>query len=129
MALMSGMASVPPQAASPTERAGSTHRLHAGTGKLPAGGRAAASLATLVAIGAIEDDRERRRRQADGLFQGLDLLEQLHRELASGSVPAARLDQLAEWLATAEEPAHPRLADMMRDIALRLAIELAKLGR
>lgn len=87
------------------------------------------SVDALLALGGVEDERERRRRMADGLFSGLELLDDLHRELTLGRLPADRLDQLSNWLANTETPSNPRLADLMSDIALRVAVELAKLGR
>lgn len=95
----------------------------------PAAVNANPSVDALLALGGVEDERERRRRMADGLFSGLELLDDLHRELTLGHLPADRLDQLSAWLSSTELPSNPRLADLMSDIALRVAVELAKLGR
>jgi hypothetical protein len=132
VAFASGDAAKPVQPAlpaAPVDKAAARHHARGAGGMAPPGSLNGPSVNTLVVIGAVEDEPRRRHRQAEGLFQGIDLLEELHRELASGSVSPARLDQMGAWLATAELPAQPRLADMMHDIRLRLAVELAKLGR
>lgn len=89
----------------------------------------APSVDALLALGGVEDDRERRRRMANGLFSGLELLDELHRELTLGRLSVKRLDELSVWLQETETPSNPKLAELVSEIALRVAVELAKLGR
>lgn len=90
---------------------------------------AATSFATLVTLSQIEDDRERRRKLAQDCDEGIDLLESLNKELARGSVPPEKLLAMQAWLNRAARPAHPTLGALYDQIALRVSVELAKLGK
>jgi hypothetical protein len=107
---------------------------------LPEGGNATAksvatvgapmSLDGLVALQAQEDGTERRRRH---LRRGHDLLgglDRLKAALLAGRVPLADLARLQGELAQRREASDdPGLEDVLAHIELRVAVELAKLGR
>lgn len=85
-----------------------------------------ASVATLVALAAIDDERERRRRSAEQAEAGLEILEALDAELAAGEPSEDRLREIASWSASVAAPQDPQLASILADIDLRAQIELAK---
>lgn len=80
----------------------------------------------LVTLAAYDPDRERRRQMAEQGANGLDELEALQVELATGDVTPARLEQLAEWVSHVEQPDDPVLAGIIAEIELRVRVELAK---
>ena len=104
----------------------------------PAGAARPAALATpsgvaglegLLALQAVGDPLERRRRavrRGQGL---LDQLESLRRDLLVGRVDPARLDAMLDLLAEARERDEPGLDSLLDDIELRVRVELAKHGR
>jgi hypothetical protein len=97
-----------------------------------AGPRAAAPLATLDAILALqteEDPAERRRRSAQRGRDLLDALDGLKAGLLSGAVSAGKLGQVARILAGAGSSGDPGLDAIIGEIELRAKVELAKLGR
>jgi hypothetical protein len=83
----------------------------------------------LVALAAVDPERERRRRMAKQAEQGLDELEQLHREMAAGTPSVERLSALKAWAKSIGKPDDAALAELVRDIELRVLVELAKLER
>ena len=89
-------------------------------------GQPLASVQMLVTLAAYDPDRERRRQMAEHGSNGLDELEALEVELLAGAPSPERLEQLAEWVATAERPDDPVLADIFAQIELRVRVELAK---
>ncbi|ALG60230.1 flagellar assembly protein FliX [Citromicrobium bathyomarinum] len=89
-------------------------------------GQPLGSVQMLVTLAAYDPDRERRRQMAEQGLDGLDELEALQVELATGEVTPERLEQLAEWVAQVEQPADPVLAEIIADIELRVRVELAK---
>mgnify|MGYP005991040705 FL=1 len=89
-------------------------------------GQPLGSVQMLVTLAAYDPDRERRRQMAEQGCDGLDALEALQVELATGEVTPERLEQLAEWVAQVEQPADPVLAEIIADIELRVRVELAK---
>ncbi len=85
------------------------------------------SVAMLVTLAAADPTIERRRKQAVDAQRGIDMLDQLHRELVAGVVSPARLQAIVEWSETFERTDDPALAAILSDIELRVRVELAKL--
>lgn len=85
------------------------------------------SVAMLVTLAAADPAIERRRKQAVDAQRGIDMLDQLHRELVAGVVSPARLTAIVEWSETFERTDDPALAAILSDIELRVRVELAKL--
>ncbi|MFT3977476.1 MAG: flagellar assembly protein FliX [Sphingomonas bacterium] len=84
------------------------------------------SVAMLVTMAAVDDGKERRRRIAEDAARGLDALERLHRELVSGAASPARLAEIAQWSRDHAVSEDPTLAALLKDIDLRVRVELAK---
>jgi hypothetical protein len=96
----------------------------------PAGGTPVQTVNALLALqevaGATEG-RKRARRRAEDL---LDRLEDLRLAIALGEVPLARLEELARLLGQRQAAADdPKLAEIINEIEIRAAVELAKRGR
>ncbi|WP_010545182.1 flagellar assembly protein FliX [Sphingomonas elodea] len=87
----------------------------------------ATSVQALVAIAVNNPVAERRRKQARDAERGIDALDRLHKELVAGTPNVARLREIAAWSQTISTPEEPTLAELMRDIDLRVRVELAKL--
>ena len=85
------------------------------------------SVAMLVTLAAADPAIERRRKQAIDAQRGIDMLDQLHRELVAGVVSPVRLRAIVEWSETFERSDDPALAAILSDIELRVRVELAKL--
>lgn len=85
------------------------------------------SVQMLVAIAANNPVVERRRKQARDAERGIDALDRLHKELVAGTPNVARLREIVEWSQTLPTPVEPELAALMRDIDVRVRVELAKL--
>ncbi|MBB4840129.1 hypothetical protein HNP52_003221 [Sphingomonas kyeonggiensis] len=85
------------------------------------------SVAMLVTLAAADPAIERRRKQAVDAQRGVDMLDQLNRELIAGVVSPAKLQALVEWSETFEHSDDPALAAILSDIELRVRVELAKL--
>ncbi len=85
------------------------------------------SVQMLVAIAANNPVMERRRKQARDAERGIDALDRLHKELVAGTPNVARLREIVQWSETVPTPAEPELAALMRDIDVRVRVELAKL--
>ncbi len=84
----------------------------------------------LVALQANEDATERRKRQVKRGHDLLDGLDKLKAALLGGIVPVSHLAQLKVQLeARRENTDDPRLEELIGHIELRVAVELAKLGR
>ena len=124
----------PLQAAAPLQRrtgaAGGRFAVADGPAR-PTGAAPMAGLATrdaLLALQGEESPGERRRRHARRGHDLLDGLDRLKAALLAGRVPADQLARLAGQLAAAEGASgDPRLDDIVGQIALRAAVELAKL--
>lgn len=84
------------------------------------------SVEMLVALASVDPVLDRRRKLASVAERGLALLERLHQEAIEGSVMPERLAQLADWAASFALPDDRALADLARDIELRVRVELAK---
>jgi hypothetical protein len=87
------------------------------------------SVEMLVALAAVDPEREKRRRMAQKAEEGLDNLEALHAEIVAGRPSSERLEGLAAWAKSIGKPDDSQLADLVRDIELRVLVELAKLER
>ena len=85
------------------------------------------SVAMLVTLAAADPAIERRRKQAIDAQRGIDMLDQLHRELVAGVGSPVRLRAIVEWSETFERSDDPALAAILSDIELRVRVELAKL--
>lgn len=86
----------------------------------------ATSVAMLVTLAAVDKPGERRRRAIAQAETGLDQLERLRDELATGTPTPERLRALAEWSQGFTVPDDPELAGIAREIELRVRVELAK---
>ena len=84
----------------------------------------------LLSLQEVPDSLDKRKRQVK---RGLDLLERLEvirDALLTGQLPLNRLDDLATALRKQREAVDdPRLKEIIEEIELRCAVELAKLGR
>ncbi|WP_404367727.1 flagellar assembly protein FliX [Sphingomonas sp. MMS24-J45] len=84
------------------------------------------SVEMLVTLATAEPAIERRRRAAADAERGLRALESLDRALSAGLPPVERLEEVAAWAAEEHAPQEPELAALLKDIELRVRIELAK---
>lgn len=106
-------------------RGGATRRAVALSG--PAG---VSSIDALVALQAVEDSTERRRRAIDQGSDVLESLDELKIALLSGHETPARLARLKALVERYEEGVEdPGLAEILRQIDLRARVELAKLEK
>jgi len=88
------------------------------------------SVEMLVAMAAVDPERERRRRMAQQADEGLDQLELLHADMVGGAEPSSqRLAALKTWAQSIGKPDDAELAQLIHDIELRVLVELAKLER
>lgn len=93
-----------------------------------AGISSSASLGNLLALQEISEEERKRERLVKQGKTMLETLEKLRQQLLIGAIPAHTLSELAATLATQRETiADPRLMELMDDIELRVAVELAKL--
>lgn len=104
------------------EPAAAPHQPLAVPGAVPA-----TSVQALVAIAVNNPIAERRRKQARDAERGIDALDRLHKELVAGTPNVARLRDISAWTQTVPTPEEPVLAALMREIDLRVRVELAKL--
>ena len=86
---------------------------------------ASPSVEMLVAIAATSPEARRRRLVQDA-EQGLGGLERLLRADRLGSSQTPQLQDLAAWIANHEVPDDPAAQALVRDIELRVLVELAK---
>ncbi len=96
----------------------------------PAGTSPVQALNALLSVQEVGDSTEgrgRARRRADSL---LDRLEDLRLAIMLGEVPLSHLENLAGMLAERQETVNdPQLAQIINEIEIRAAVELAKRGR
>jgi hypothetical protein len=93
----------------------------------------AAAVATaiegLLALQEIADEAGGRRRAIAHGDKLLDALDELRHALLAGALPRSRIEELGRLAAEAVPLTHdPRLAEILGEIELRAAVELAKLG-
>ncbi len=86
------------------------------------------AVGALIGFQEVSDDEIRRKKELRRGDDMLDSLERLRASLLSGAVPHDVLGELANRLALQRQQINdPRLMDVMDDIELRVAVELAKL--
>jgi hypothetical protein len=120
-------------AASPGEFA-RTLREESGAGALGSigGPVGLGGLTAMLAVQETPDQMARRARQRARERAGdiLDQLDEIRIGLLLGTIPASRLESLAQQIrAKREQVSDPRLDQILDDIELRAAVELAKLGQ
>ncbi|MGL4728269.1 MAG: flagellar assembly protein FliX [Bosea sp. (in: a-proteobacteria)] len=87
-------------------------------------------LDTMLAVQAREDDKERRKRHSKRGREMIDGLDRLKAALLSGRVPLGELERLKGMLSERRDiSGDPQLDEIIGHIELRVAVELAKLGR
>lgn len=115
--------------------AGSGDFARALAGSVPQGPETAATtpvqtVNALLALQEVDDAAQqpsRGRRRAEDI---LDRLEELRLSLVLGTVSVDRLERLADLLAQRDEAIEdPQLAEIINEIEIRAAVELAKRGR
>lgn len=88
-----------------------------------------ASMDALLALQEVADeplDRRQAKRRGEELLAQLD---ELRHAMLIGAMPLSQLERLAQSLnARRGEIADPRLAEVVQEVELRAAVELAKLG-
>lgn len=87
-----------------------------------------ASVGALIALQQVDDAAHGRSR---GLKRGRDLLdslEEIQRGLLTGTLSVTQLQSIAARLRAHESVDDPQLSEIMSEIELRVAVELAKLG-
>ncbi|SMQ66515.1 Class II flagellar assembly regulator [Devosia lucknowensis] len=88
-----------------------------------------AGLDAILALQAVGDFTESRRKSVKRGRGLLDLLEAMKADLLVGKVSAERLDTMVLQLGQLRERVEPGLDAVIDDIELRVRVELAKLGR
>ncbi len=90
---------------------------------------AATAIEGLLALQEIFDEAGGRRRAVARGDKLLDALDGLRHALLAGALPRSRIEELGRLAAEAVPLTHdPRLAEILGEIELRAAVELAKLG-
>ncbi|GAB4371088.1 MAG: flagellar assembly regulator FliX [Kiloniellaceae bacterium] len=96
----------------------------------PAGASPVQSVHALLALQEVGDATEGRRRARRRAADILDQLEDLRLAIMLGEVPLAQLENLAGLLAQRQAlNDDPKLAQIINEIEIRAAVELAKRGR
>jgi hypothetical protein len=86
------------------------------------------AVGNMLALQEISEEEVKRRRLVQQGKNMLDTLENLRRQLLMGGVPAQTLVELSRQLSIQKQQvADPKLMEIMDEIELRLAVELAKL--
>jgi len=89
---------------------------------------ATASLSSLLALQEISEEERRRQQVIKRGKDMLDSLDRLRQQLLMGEIPAHMLGELSQQLEQQkQEITDPRLMQLIEEIELRLAVELAKL--
>lgn len=89
----------------------------------------AAGIDAILALQAVGDFTESRRKTVKRGKDLLDLLEDIKADLLVGRVAPERLDAMVAQLGAMRERGEPGLDALIDDIELRVRVELAKLGR
>ena len=96
----------------------------------PAGSSPVQSVNALLALQEVGDSTEGRKRARRHAEELLDKLEELRLAIALGEVPLSQLETLAHSLAQRQGATDdPKLAQIINEIEIRAAVELAKRGR
>jgi hypothetical protein len=89
---------------------------------------ATSALSSMLALQEISEEEIKRRKVVQQGKNMLDVLENLRRQLLAGGIPAETLVAMGRQLSVQrQQVADPKLMEVMDDIELRLAVELAKL--
>jgi hypothetical protein len=88
-----------------------------------------ANVAVLLALQAVEDAFDSRRRSVKQGRSILDLLDELKTDLLAGEIVPEKLDALVALLGDLRKCSHPGLDAVLAEIDQRARVELAKLGR
>ncbi len=86
------------------------------------------SIDALLALQAVDDPLQKRRKLIRRGTQLIDALEGLKADLLAGQMSEGRLNQLMAVMSQARERAEPGLNAVLDDIELRARVELAKRG-
>ena len=86
-------------------------------------------LDAILALQAVEDPMQKKRRSVKRGRALLDNLEALKADLIVGKVSAARLERIVALVRNAREQVDPELDAVIEEIELRALVELAKLGK
>jgi hypothetical protein len=86
-------------------------------------------LDAILALQAVEDPLQKKRKAVRRGNALIDNLEALQADLVLGKVSEARLDRMLVLVRQAREKTDPDLDALIEDIELRVLVELAKLGR
>lgn len=89
----------------------------------------AAGLDAILALQAVGDFSESRRKAVKRGASLLDLLEEMKADLLIGRASPERLDAMVTQLGALRERVEPGLDGLLDDIELRVRVELAKMGR
>ncbi len=89
----------------------------------------ATGLDAILALQAVGDFTESRRKAVKRGTTLLDLLEEMKADLLIGRTTPQRLDAMVTQLSALRERVEPGLDALIDDIELRARVELAKLGR
>jgi hypothetical protein len=84
------------------------------------------SVQMLVTLASAEPAIDRRRRIAIDADRGLDALTRLNEAMLAGTPAIEQLHEVAAWSAGLDLPQSPELADILKEIDLRVRVELAK---
>ena len=96
----------------------------------PAGPSELAGVASLLALQEVGDPTAERRRAVRRGEDMLERLDELRHGLLTGSLPVEKLDSLLGLVRRHQDRVvDPRLREVLREIEVRAAVELAKLGR
>ena len=121
------------RAGGPGRRPDSAFAGHLSGSEEPAAGKsvgiaAPTAVESLLALQEVPEDPKRRRRAVKRGQELLDRLDGIRIALLSGALPQDQLRSLAETLKSRREPVgDPRLAEILEEIEIRAAVELAKL--
>ena len=88
-----------------------------------------ASMDALLALQAVADPTQGRRKAVKRGRYMLDEMESIKADLLVGQVSADRLDQLVGMIGEQRSRSEPDLDALLDDIELRVRVELAKFGR
>ena len=88
-----------------------------------------ASIDAIMALQGVDDSTSSDQKALNKGKDLLDRLEDIRHGLLIGSIPVERLKQLKQTLASYDvSSADPKLAEIVQEIEVRAAVELAKLG-
>lgn len=83
-------------------------------------------LASIIGLSEEAPEEQRRRKAVRRASSLLDELDELHRALCLGTLDHSQLEALASKLGSEPSPEDPELADLIGQIEVRIAVELAR---